>query len=52
MDCGKKIGNSEVADLFGGAIYPHDLMEIAASMQGLGVGQDVSTVHKLLGICL
>ena len=38
MDCGKN-RNSEVSDLFGGAIYPHDLMEIAASMQGLGVGR-------------
>ena len=35
----KENRNSEVADLFGGAIYPHDLMEIAASMQGLGVGR-------------
>ena len=38
MDCGKN-RNSEVSDLFGRAIYPHDLMEIAASMQGLGVGR-------------
>ena len=38
MDCGKN-RNSEVSDLFGGAIYLHDLMEIAASIQGLGVGR-------------
>lgn len=35
----KENHNPEVSDLFGGAIYPHDLMEIAASMQGLGVGR-------------